>query len=296
MLWRDGQVLEGTKAVLDHADRGLTLGDGLFDTALAIGGRIAFEAEHLDRFVAAADALGIPVDAGTVRGAMRDLAERGPRLAIRTTLTRGAGPRGLRPPDRARPTLFATASPSGRPLAFAPLRLWPTAIARNDTSPAARLKTLGYLDAVIAAGEATQAGFDEALFCNTRGRIACAGTGNVVCVMPALPPPSAGGGKGGWRLLTPPLSDGILPGIVRARLLALAPACGLAVEERSLTRDDLRAAEAVFVTNSLRLLAPVTAVGETAYDSVGHPAFALLREALRGAVAQACGLAPEDVA
>jgi branched-chain amino acid aminotransferase len=287
MLWRDGQVLEGTKAVLDHADRGLTLGDGLFDTALAIGGRIAFEAEHLDRFVAAADALGIPVDAGTVRGAMRDLAERGPRLAIRTTLTRGAGPRGLRPPDRARPTLFATASPSGRPLAFAPLRLWPTAIARNDTSPAARLKTLGYLDAVIAAGEAARAGFDEALFCNTRGRVACAGTGNVFCVTRA---------SSAAALLTPPLSDGILPGIVRARLLALAPACGLAVEERSLTRDDLRAAEAVFVTNSLRLLAPVTAVGETAYDSAGHPAFALLREALCGAVAQACGLTPEDVA
>ena len=287
MLWRDGQVLEGTKATLDHADRGLTLGDGLFDTALSIGGRIAFEAEHLDRFVAAADSLGIPVDAGTVRGAMRDLAERGPRLAIRTTLTRGAGPRGLRPPDRARPTLFATASPSGRPLAFAPLRLWPTAIARNDTSPAARLKTLGYLDAVIAAGEAARAGFDEALFCNTRGRIACAGTGNFFCVSSA---------SGAAALLTPPLSDGILPGIVRARLLALAPALGLTVEERSLSWDDLRAAEAVFVTNSLRLLAPVTAVGETAYDSAGHPAFALLREALRGAVAQACGLTPEDVA
>jgi branched-chain amino acid aminotransferase len=153
MLWRDGQVLEGTRAVLDHADRGLALGDGLFDTALAIGGRVVFETEHLDRLVAAAESLGIPVDGPTIRGAMRDLAERGPRLAIRTTLTRGAGPRGLKPPGTPRPTLFATASPSGRPLAFAPLRLWPTAIARNDTSPAARLKSLGYLDAVIAAGE-----------------------------------------------------------------------------------------------------------------------------------------------
>jgi branched-chain amino acid aminotransferase len=113
--------------------------------------------------------------------------------------------------------------------------------------------------------------------------VACAGTGNV-CVM------------AGRTLITPPLADGVLPGIVRGQLLALAPAHGLPVEERSVTRDDLRTAEAVFVTNSLRLLAPVTAVGETAYDSAGHPAFAHQREGLRGAVASSCGLTPGDVA
>ncbi|GJD34402.1 aminotransferase class IV [Methylobacterium aerolatum] len=317
MLWRDGRVQEGTTAPFDHVDRGLTLGDGLFDTALSIGGRIAFEADHVDRLVASADGLGIPADPDTVRSAMREIAERGPRLAIRTTLTRGAGPRGLKPPDLPRATLFVTAAPTGRAIAFAPLRLRPTAIARNDTSPAARIKTLGYLDAVLAAGEAARAGFDEALFCNTRGAVACAGTGNVFCVMP---PPSraqrsdpgqrddsddgAAGllrstrhdGEGPLTLLTPPLTDGVLPGITRGQLLALAPACGLTVEERSLTPEDLRGAQAVFVTNSLRLLAPVTAVGETAYDSAGHPAFPALREAVRGAVARACGVPPEEVA
>lgn len=285
MLWRDGRVLAGTQAPLDHADRGLTLGDGLFDTALALNGRVAFEAEHVERLVASAGLLGIPADAEAIRSAMRALAGRGERLALRTTLTRGAGPRGVRPPESPRPTLFATAAPSGKALAFAPLRLRPTAIARNDTSPAARLKTLGYLDAVIAAGEAAREGFDEALFRNTAGRVACAGTGNVFCVPDGRP-----------ILVTPPLTDGVLAGIVRARLLALAPSQGLAVEERSLTLDDLRAARAVFVTNSLRLLAPVTALGETAYDSAGHPAFALLRAALRAAVAQSCGVSPEEVA
>ncbi|GJE38999.1 aminotransferase class IV [Methylobacterium persicinum] len=297
MLWRDGHVGEGTTAPLDHADRGLTLGDGLFDTALALGGRIAFEAAHIDRLVAAAETLGIPVEAEAIRTAMRALAGRGPRLAIRTTLTRGAGPRGLKPPDAPHPTLFATAAPSGRALAFAPLRLWPTAIARNDTSPTARLKTLGYLDAVLAARDAAAAGFDEAMFLNTRGMVACAGTGNLVYVMP---PSSLGAARddaeGRLTLVTPPLTDGVLAGIVRAQVLALAPACGLAVEERSLTRDDLRAAKAVFLTNSLRLLAPVTAVGEVAYDSAGHPAFPRLRDALRGAVAESCGVPPEEVA
>lgn len=286
MLWRDGKVIEGRQTLLDHADRGLTLGDGLFDTALALGGRVAFEEAHIARLVAAAGVLGIPADAAVVRSAMRDLAERGPRLVLRTTLTRGTGARGLKPPDAPNPTLFATAIPSGRSIAFAPLRLLPTAIARNDTSPAAGIKAIGYLDAILAAQDAAAAGFDEALFSNTKGRIACAGTGNVFCVTGAPDAPT---------LVTPPLSDGVLPGIVRAQLLALAPACGLAVEERSLTPGDLNGAQAVFVTNSLRLLAPVTAIGGTDYDSAAHPAFLRLQDALRGAVAASCRVAIEEV-
>ncbi|MGC5779819.1 aminotransferase class IV [Methylobacterium sp. NFXW15] len=301
MLWRDGHVIEGTSAPLDHADRGLTLGDGLFDTALALNGRIAFEEEHVARLVAGAAALAIPTGADAIRTAMRALATRGDRLAIRTTLTRGAGPRGLKPPDVAHPTLFATAAPSGRAIAFAPLRLLPTGIARNDTSPAARLKTLGYLDAVLAAGEAARQGFDEALFLNTKGHVACAGTGNVFCLLPPSLLRSArndaeGSDGEALALVTPPLSDGVLAGIVRAQVLTLAPACGLSVEERSLSPDDLLAARAVFVTNSLRLLAPVGAIGGMGFDSAGHPAFARLRAALRAAVAESCGVAAEEVA
>lgn len=280
MLWRDGAIVPGTQAVLDHTDRGLTLGDGLFDTALALGGRVAFEDAHVARLVASAGALGIPAAPERIRAAMRALAGQGERLAIRTTLTRGSGPRGLKPPADPQPTLFATAAPSARSAAFAPLRLWPTAIARNDTSPAARLKTLGYLDAVLAAREAAAAGFDEALFSNTRGLVACAGTGNLFALF-------------GETLVTPPLADGVLAGIVRAEIIGLAEDCGLRAEERSVSLPDLLGAEAVLLTNSLRLLAPVTAIGDTAFASAGHPAVARLRVALRAAVARACHV-PED--
>lgn len=287
MLWRDGALLPGTTAPLDHTDRGLTLGDGLFDTALALGGRVAFEDAHIARLVASAETLGIPAEPERIRAAMRDLAGQGERLAIRTTLTRGSGPRGLRPPDTPNPTLFATAAASARAASFAPLRLWPTAIARNDTSPAARLKTLGYLDAVLAAREAAAAGFDEALFRNTRGRVACAGTGNLFALF-------------GANLVTPPLGDGVLAGIVRAEVLGLAAGCGLRAEERSLGLPDLLGAEAVFLTNSLRLLAPVTAIGDTAFPSAGpgagHPAVTRLVAALRARVAQACGVTEDAVA
>ncbi|MDP4005373.1 aminotransferase class IV [Methylobacterium sp. NEAU K] len=287
MLWRDGTIVPGTHAPLDHTDRGLTLGDGLFDTALAIGGRVAFEQAHIDRLVASAAALGIPAEAERIRAAIRGLAgegaRTGDRLAIRTTLTRGSGPRGLKPPEDPSPTLFAIAAPSARSIAFAPLRLRPTAIARNDTSPAARLKTLGYLDAVLAAREAAASGFDEALFRNTRGHVACAGTGNLFALF-------------GESVVTPPLDDGVLAGIVRGAVLELAGGCGLRAEERSLTLPDLLGAEAVFLTNSLRLIAPVTAIGDTAFASAGHPALARLMAALKASVARACGVAEDRVA
>lgn len=286
MLWRDGTIVPGTQASLDHTDRGLTLGDGLFDTALALSGRVAFEEAHIARLVAGAETLGIPAEAERIRAAMRALAGQGrgdpDRLAIRTTLTRGSGPRGLKPPPDPHPTLFATAAPSARSAAFAPLRLWPTGIARNDTSPAARLKTLGYLDAVLAAREAAASGFDESLFCNTRGRVACAGAGNVFAVL-------------GGRLITPRLADGVLAGIIRAEVLGLAGACGLRPEEGSLSLSELLGAEAVFVTNSLRLLAPVTAIGATAFASAEHPGVARLVAALRTALARACGVTEDKV-
>ncbi|MEG9529420.1 MAG: class IV aminotransferase, partial [Hyphomicrobiales bacterium] len=71
MLWRDGAIVPGTTAPLDLTDRGLTLGDGLFDTALALGGRIAFEAAHIDRLVASAARLGIPAEPERIREALR---------------------------------------------------------------------------------------------------------------------------------------------------------------------------------------------------------------------------------
>jgi branched-chain amino acid aminotransferase len=272
MLWFDGGLTEGP-VPFDLADRGLTLGDGVFDTALARHGRIVFEAAHVGRLAAATAALGFPVAPARIADAMGGLAEAAgrahPLAAIRTTVTRGSGPRGLSPPAEPRPVLWASAAPVSPALAFSPLTLHPTEIRRNETSPAAGLKTLGYLDAVLAAGAARAAGFDEALFRNTRGHVACAGTANLFAVI-----------DGG--LVTPPLADGVLPGILRAEIRAgCAPRLGLPVAERSLGLDELLRAEAVFVTNSLRGLAPVTAIGSTVFASAGHQAVAALVADLR---------------
>ncbi len=275
MLWLDGKLQAETVAPFDLTDRGLGLGDAVFDTALARDGRVAFEDAHIDRLVAGADTLGFSVDPDRARAAMRALAGTGPRLAIRTTATRGTGPRGLKPPAEPHPVLYATAAPSAAALAFAPLRLWVTGIARNETSPASRLKTPAYLDAVLAARDAAAAGCDEALFLNTRERVACAGTGNLFGIL-------------GDSLVTPPLADGVLPGIVRAEVLALAGSAGLHPEERSLALPELLSADAVFLTNSLRLIAPVRAIGETPFGSAEHPGLARLVAALAERVTASC--------
>ncbi|MGT2482101.1 aminotransferase class IV [Methylobacterium oryzae CBMB20] len=200
------------------------------------------------------------------------------------TLTRGSGPRGLKPRTDPQPDAVRH---GGRrapgPRAFAPLRLWPTAIARNDTSPAARLKTLGYLDAVLAARERRRRGLRRGAVLATRGASSPArGTGNLFALF-------------GATLVTPPLADGVLAPGSRGRKSWRSPTDAASrAEERSLSLPDLLGAEAVLLTNSLRLLAPVAAIGDTAFASAGHPAVTRLRAALQGRGGPRPATWPED--
>ncbi len=182
--------------------------------------------------------------------------------------------RGACAAGRSPPVLWASAAPLRPGTAFAEMSLGWSAIRRNETSPASRHKTLGYLDAVLAAEAAARDGHDEALFLTMQGRVACAGIGNVFAVF-------------GRTIVTRhALDDGVLAGIVRAQVLALAPGLGLAPAEGSMTPAmtpaGLAEAEAVFLTNSLRLLAPVRRIGARDYASAGHPVEQALRKALPG--------------
>lgn len=254
MLWLDGAVREGTAAPFDLSDRGLLLGDGVFDTLMVLAGRPVFAEAHRARLVGSAAALGFEVDPATVAAAVGALARAVGDGVVRVTATRGAGPRGIRPPSTPRPFLCATAAPLNPALMFRPVRLATSAIRRNETSPASRLKTLGYLDAVVASEAAAGAGADDALFLNTVGHVACTTMANVFAIV-------------GDRLVTPPLADGVLAGIVRGAVLALAAGVGLEPREASLGPADLAAADAVFLTNSVRLVSPVVALDGAALSA-----------------------------
>ena len=125
-------------------------------------------------------------------------------------------------------------------------------IRRNETSPAARLKTLSYLDNVLARAQARAAGADEALLLNTRGELACAAVANLFWI--------AGG-----RLYTPALECGVLEGIMRRQVLAAARALGIETVETAAPRAALDDAEALFLTNSLAGVRPVAELDGRAF-------------------------------
>lgn len=217
-------------------DRGLLLGDGLFETILARGGALEHWPEHLARLTAGCAALGLPAPDGAaaLRLCERAVADAGlSRAAVRLTLTAGSGGRGLDRPAQAQPRMFATAAASPPPMG--PASLVTVSVRRNEHSPVSRLKTLSYLDNVLARGEAAGA---EALMLNTAGEVACAAAANLFWVRDG-------------RLLTPALECGVLDGIMRGVVMARARVRSIAVEEVRVGREALDDAEGLFLTNSL---------------------------------------------
>lgn len=232
--------------MIPHDDRGLTLGDGLFETILARAGSLVLFEAHVSRMQAAARTLGLPEpDAAALRAAAEAAiaiaADPKARLAVRLTFTAGSGGRGLDRPERPEPRLFATAAPSPRPAV--PARLVLSDIRRNAASVTSRLKTLSYLDSVEARRRAVLAGGDEALMLDTDGQLASAAAGNLFWVSEGV-------------LHTPPESA-ILPGIMRQAVMDAARGLGVEIRTTRAGPEILASAEGVFLTNSLSGVRPV---------------------------------------
>jgi branched-chain amino acid aminotransferase len=242
VIYLNGAILPADEARIDPFDRGFGLGDGLFETLRAYSGRPFRLADHLQRMAAAASALGIPlpVDGSTVAGIVTELLRvnglQHGDASIRITLSRGTGPRGLAPPKEPHPTLLIATAP------YTPLPDLCTAVTvdirRNEGSPLSRMKSLGALDNVLAAAMAAKRGADEAILSNNAGSIVCGARANLFALI-------------GGRLVTPPVSDGVLPGIARRVVLEIAADLSLPHEETSLRPADLLRAEEVLFTNSL---------------------------------------------
>ncbi|MCQ0987744.1 aminotransferase class IV [Jiella marina] len=274
-IWIDGGFRPAAGAIAAN-DRGLLLGDGVFDTALVLNGRVFRQADHLSRLMASCAVLGIPVSEARLEAAMVALAERCGDGSIRLTVTRGPGPRGLSAPAEPEPTVFGSLAPLVRHLMFAPVKLATARIRRNETSPTSRHKTLAYLDAVLATGEAKAAGADDALFLNMAGRLASTALANLFVI-------------DGDRLLTPPLDEGVLPGITRKWVIENASKAGLTVEETTLPTGAANG-NAMIATNSLRLISPVDRWDDTAQPR--DERIDILARELRLAIAQECAIDP----
>ncbi|MDQ0394060.1 aminotransferase class IV [Labrys monachus] len=256
-------------------DRGFQLGDGVFDTMVGFGGHGFLIDRHLDRLLSHAAAIGIEIDRGTVEGAVRSvLAEAGARHAIvRTTLTRGEAARGLWPAAAGLPSLVVTAQPWSASLVGQPARLAVSDIPRNQRSPLARIKSLGYLDNILAARQAAQAGADDALILNLDGNAVSTTIANIFAF-------------DGETLVTPPLVDGCLDGVMRGLVLEEARAMGLDCREASLTSTLVARASAMFLTNSVRLVRPVSALEGRCWAGRALASTALADRMLSGILAR----------
>jgi len=232
-------------------DRGLLLGDGLFETLLVIDGAPVWWDAHMARLRRGCAALRLPepTEDEALAAARQALtaAEASPRAALRLTWTAGSGGRGLDRPPLLAPRLLASLAPAPRPTGL--LRLATVSVRRNAGSPTSRHKTLAYLDNVLARREAQAAGADEAVMLNTDGDVACAAAANIFWVEDG-------------ELFTPALDCGVLDGLTRAAVMDRAAVLGVAVREVRAGRAVLGHAEAVFLTNSLIGLRPATTLDE----------------------------------
>lgn len=243
-LWLNGKICDADSARIAPNDRGFLLGDGLFETLLIQNGTPVFLAEHHARLLASTRTLAFPScpSLESLTQAIADLLkandlEAQPRIAARITLTRGPGPRGILPPTNSTPTCLISMAPSPIPAAHA--RAIIATPRRNDRSPLSALKMLSYQEAIFAKQEAAAKGVEEAVFLNTQEELACTSVGNIFCWFEEA------------RLVTPPLSAGILPGITRAKIIELAGGLGLTVHAETITQAQLATATGAFSTNSL---------------------------------------------
>ena len=252
LAWVNGRLVGESEPSLSVLERGLTLGDGVFETMLAAGTNLFRPAEHLERLAQGASLLAIDLPpAEHLLAAVLDTlsANRLPAAVVRLTVSRGPDPgRGLDvSPDVAptvivRATAYRPKSPDqpGLVAVFSSLR-------RNESSPLSRVKSLSYADNVLARLEARRRGADEAVLLNTAGEVCCASAANLFVLR-------------GGTLTTPPVESGALPGVTRRCMLELAAARGLTVRQAPVLPEDLWAADEAFLTNTVVGVVGVTSV------------------------------------
>lgn len=254
-IYINGQYYAKEDAKISVFDHGLLYGDGVFEGLRAYSGKIFRLEQHLTRLYESAMAimLTIPVSPDELGQAIKDTLLRNNISDgyIRVVVTRGAGSLGIDPDRTADPQVIVIADH---------IQLYPKELYENGMEivtastirnhPAAlnpRIKSLNYLNNILAKLEGKRAGCLEALMLNHRGEVAECTADNIFLVR-----------RG--ELLTPPTDAGILEGITRNAVIELAQQAGIVVREITLTRHDVYVAEECFLTGSGAEIIPVIKV------------------------------------
>ncbi len=254
-IYIDGKYFDEKNAKISVFDHGLLYGDGIFEGIRAYNGRVFKLKEHIDRLFCSAKALllKLPLSHAQIMRAVVETCRRNKIRDgyIRLIVTRGVGSLGLNPNRCKTPSLIIIAGT---------IQLYPEAMYRRGldiiTVPTVRnlhsalnpaIKSLNYLNNILAKIEANNGGCEEAIMLNSEGFVSeCTGD-NIFIVR-------------GGHLSTPPLSAGALYGITREVVMNLAKDAGLTVAEPNLTRYDMFNADECFLTGTGAELIPVVKI------------------------------------
>ena len=249
----DGAISPVAEARVPVTDEGLLRGDGGFEVVRVYGGRPFALEDHFARLGRTCAGLRLEADLDALRAEASALLEQAgePEALLRLVVTRGGRRIAIAEPLPARPASARVAT-----VTYVPTRVL------NG------LKTLSYAANMLAGRLAKEQGFDEALFVTPHGRVLEGPTWTFFWVHDG-------------RLLTPPLSDGILDSITRARLLE-----ELDVREAPCTLDDVRFAQEAFIASSVREVMPIAVVDDIVLPHAPGPVTEAALEAFKQRVAR----------
>lgn len=280
-IYLNGEFVDKADAKVSVFDHGLLYGDGVFEGIRLYGGCVFKLEEHLERlaFSAKAILLDLPMSLDEFANAVCETCRRNDLSNgyVRLVVTRGPGHLGLTPDGCGPPNVIIIADD---------IQLYPEELYENGLKiisvPTRRInaaalppavKSLNYLNNILAKIEAKKVGFLEALMLNDKGEIAeCTGD-NVFIVS-----------KG--TVFTPPLDAGSLRGITRGAVMDLAEEIGYEVREQALTRYDLWTADECFLTGTAAEVIPCVevdhrAIGDGKPGKVSRSLISKFREKVR---------------
>lgn len=260
IVYLNGNLIPGSRAMLSPFDHGFLYGYGLFETMRAYNGTIFRLDRHLARLQQSAEILNLASKLApfNLAKACYDVLETNKLAEARIRLTMSAGEGDITPnPSTCNNiTVFVVARklvplpPETHQNGFkAVLSSW----RRNNGSPLSAIKSTSCLDNVLAKQEARAAGADEALLLNQWGFVAEGASSNIFLIRDK-------------KLITPSLESGTLPGITREVVLELAQSLGIEAIEREVEITELLDAGEAFLTNSIIEIMPLTCIG---YKSIG---------------------------
>ena len=257
LVYIDGEYYPKSQAKISVYDHGLLYGDGVFEGIRAYKGVVFKLKEHIDRLYRSAHVimLDIPLTKeGMIRAVIETLKRNNLRDAyIRLVVTRGVGDLGLDPRKCPKPTVIIITDTIKLHKTEAKEKGVTAAITwvRRDSVDATshEIKSLNYLNSILAKIEANNMGVDEAICLDHRGFI-CEGAAENLFIV----------NEG--KVITPPTVTGALPGITRNRIIRLAKDLGYEVYERDITPTELLTADEVFFTGTAAEIVPVVEINK----------------------------------